>query len=101
MNHAFLCLWLRCSRWVGNVIPYEFDTTIVANADYQRYIYTAMKEWQSTTCLRFEPFSHDLALSLGHEQRLKFVTSEQGCWSYVGRINEKQSLNLVSISVYF
>lgn len=84
-------------RWVGNIVPYEFDDTISGNQDYQRLIYTAMKEWQAVTCLRFQPYSDQQATSLGHKQKLSFVTNENGCWSYVGRIDEKWSKNVVSL----
>ena len=77
------------------MIPYEFDSVIQANVDYQRLIYAAMKEWQSATCLRFQPFSKSLGDSLGHQQRLQFVTDQRGCWSYVGRVDENWSLNVV------
>jgi len=70
--------------WPQGVLPYSFMSNTFSSND-KTQIYAAMKEWQSKTCLRFEPYSESLGGRLGHQNRLMFRDGG-GCSSYVGVI---------------
>jgi len=79
---------IRKNYWPKATVPYEFGSVIGANPKYQDKIYRAMREWQLKTCVKFEPYSRALASQLGHNHRIRVVTSSnegpRGCWSQVG-----------------
>jgi len=71
-------------RWPQNIIPYQFDSSVLNHPERRRLIEQAMHEWQAVTCLRFEPFSLILARQLGHRQRMFFQTHKEGCFADIG-----------------
>ena len=58
--------------------------SIKENTSNSGHIYAAMKEWEEKTCIKFEPFDSSIVRRLGHNQRIRFITHKEGCWSYVG-----------------
>jgi len=68
-------------RWTNNVIPFKFSS------DYDgvdvSMVYTSMKEWMQKTCIKFEPYSAELAQQLGHNNFIEFH-NHNGCYSMVG-----------------
>jgi len=74
---------IKRTYWTNGIIPYSFQTR---QFDDKTQIYAAMKEWQSKTCLRFEPYSDSLRRRLGHKNQI-FFRNGGGCSSYVGMIN--------------
>jgi len=70
--------------WPHNTVPYEFDDEIKGSSRQKGKIISAMKEWEEKTCVKFEPYSDQLASQLGHKQRIRLVTDQEGCWSYLG-----------------
>ena len=72
--------------WPHSTVPYKFDDEIKGNSGYKGNILTAMKEWEEKTCVKFEPYSDQLALQLGHKQRIRLVTDWGSCWSSLGMI---------------
>jgi len=73
------------SRWPQNIIPYQFDDSVFRNKVAEFLIQQAMKEWQSATCLRFEPYDKvGLADQVGHTQRMLFQTTKSGCHADLG-----------------
>lgn len=75
---------VKRTYWSQAILPYSFMANTFSDAD-KTQIYEAMKEWQSKTCLRFEPYSETLAARLRHKNRLMFRDGG-GCSSYVGMI---------------
>lgn len=82
-------------RWTDNIMPYkissDFDDVDVS------FIYSGMKEWMEKTCIRFEPYSEELARKLGHKNHLN-IHSGNGCWSMVGM--ERTGAQGLSLSIY-
>jgi len=72
----------RSKLWPFGTVPYEFDDVIMAR--YQDKIHSAMKKWEEKTCVKFKPYSHQLAKELRHNQRIRLVTNGKGCKSHVG-----------------
>ena len=56
----------------------------MASSQEKGQIYTAMREWMEKTCVKFEPYSSQLARRLGHNQRIRLQANLTGCWSKVG-----------------
>lgn len=75
------------SRWPNNVIPYVFHSSVSSND--RNLINQAINEYHAKTCLKFVPRSSE-------KDYISFESSSSGCWSSVGRIGGKQSLNLQS-----
>merc|ERR1719370_1349361 len=67
----------RSKLWPFGTVPYEFDDVIMAR--YQDKIHSAMKKWEEKTCVKFKPYSRQLAKKLGHNQRIRLVTNEKTC----------------------
>jgi len=70
--------------WPQSVLPYQFMNGVFSDRD-KTEIYKAMKDWQKKTCIRFEPYTEQLARRLGHKNRIIFQNGG-GCSSYVGVI---------------
>jgi hypothetical protein len=77
----------QSSRWPNGVVPYVISPNI-GSAD-QRMIESAIAEYHAKTCIRFVRRSSE-------QDFLSFESSNTGCWSSVGRIGKKQSINLQS-----
>lgn len=75
---------IKRTYWTKAIIPYAMKSHTFSDSD-KTQIYASMKEWQSKTCLRFEPYSGTLAQRLGHQNRILFQNGG-GCSSYVGMI---------------
>ncbi|CAH1728175.1 unnamed protein product [Chironomus riparius] len=75
------------SRWRNNIIPYVFHSSV--SSQDRSLINQAINEYHAKTCLKFVPRSSE-------KDYISFESSSSGCWSSVGRIGGKQSLNLQS-----
>jgi len=75
---------IKRTYWTKAVLPYAIMSHTFTDSD-KTQIYASMKEWQSKTCIRFEPYSETLAQRLGHKNRILFQNGG-GCSSYVGMI---------------
>merc|ERR1711990_90670 len=58
-------------RWPKAVIPYTIDGSF--RGSYRDVIYSAMKEWQEKTCIRFEPAGSAGTKNLGHRDSIRFI----------------------------
>jgi len=72
--------------WPYGTVPYEFQDEIKGNSHEKGQILAAMKEWEEKTCLKFEPYSDELASQLGHKNRIRLIGDKpaEGCSTYVG-----------------
>lgn len=77
----------KSTRWPNGVVPYVFASN-VGSSD-RKIIQRAIDEYHSKTCLRFVKRTNE-------KDYLSFESSNTGCWSSVGRVGKKQSLNLQS-----
>ncbi|CAH3104393.1 unnamed protein product, partial [Pocillopora meandrina] len=72
-------------KWPSGIVPY----TLADSADkwYKRgAIFSAMKEWQQKTCIKFVPRTNQ-------RDYIEFFV-DKGCYSYVGRTGGKQQISL-------
>lgn len=86
-NEARNGLVRESSRWKGGIIPYVFDYTV--SAEDRAVIMRAIDVYHKQTCLKFVPRNNE-------RDYISFESTRTGCWSSVGRIGGKQSLNLQS-----
>lgn len=75
------------SRWPNGVVPFQIAPNI-GTAD-RNMILRAMDEYHKNTCIKFVPYSNE-------NNYLYIESSSSGCWSSVGMIGKRQSLNLQS-----
>ncbi|XP_018396646.1 PREDICTED: astacin-like [Cyphomyrmex costatus] len=74
-------------RWPNGVIPYVIMGNF--NDTQLHLIYEAMKEYEKYTCIKLKPRTDE-------RDYVKFVSYNNGCWSYVGKIGGVQLINLQS-----
>lgn len=73
--------------WDDAVIPYEISPNI--SERLKKTIFTAMKQWESVTCLRFVPTEEE------HEYSVFFENEgDCGCCSYIGKNYWQQEITL-------
>lgn len=93
------------SRWPNGIVPYTFSGlgkilerflsyqhqkfSLLSGASDQAIIRRAIDEYHSKTCIRFVPRSNE-------RDFISFESSNTGCWSSVGKVGKKQSVNLQS-----
>lgn len=91
----------RSAQWPGGVVPYtihssaknKFLNAIGIKGPTERVIYSAMKEWEEKTCIRFVPRTTQ-------KDYVEFFAGE-GCWSYVGNLkNGKQQISIGSLCYF-
>lgn len=75
------------SRWPRGVIPYVFASNL--GSSDRRIIQLAFDEFHKYTCLRFVPRTTEV-------DYISYESSSTGCWSSVGRVGKKQTINLQS-----
>jgi Astacin (Peptidase family M12A) len=75
------------SKWPNGRVPYTFGPS-VSSADRQM-ILRAIGEYHAKTCIRFSPRTTEVDF-------IQFESSATGCWSSVGRVGKKQTVNLQS-----
>ena len=75
--------------WTGGVIPYVIHSCVDPQLSVK--IKTAMKQWESGTCLKFVERN-------GQEDYVEFTCSSKAalCSSYVGRVGGRQTIQLGS-----
>ncbi|XP_023223900.1 bone morphogenetic protein 1-like isoform X1 [Centruroides sculpturatus] len=77
------------SLWEDGIVPFEISPNI--SESLRRTIRTAIRKWESVTCLRFV-----LADETIHEYSVYFENEgECGCCSYVGKYGRKQEITLM------
>jgi hypothetical protein len=75
------------TRWPNGVVPYVFHRSM--SGSDQNIIERCMSEYHAKTCIKFVPRSSE-------KDYISFESSNTGCWSSVGRIGGKQTINLQS-----
>lgn len=87
----------RRAQWPGGVVPYVIHPSAknkILNAlgikgPTERAIFSAIKEWEEKTCIRFVPRA-------SHKDYVEFFAGD-GCWSYGGDLmNGKQQISIGS-----
>uniref|UniRef100_A0AAG5CP04 Metalloendopeptidase n=1 Tax=Anopheles atroparvus TaxID=41427 RepID=A0AAG5CP04_ANOAO len=75
----------NANRWPNGVVPF----VIAGNFDAKgmQLIEEAINQYHTKTCIRFKP-------RMGEKNYIAFESSNSGCWSSVGMIGGKQSVNL-------
>ncbi|XP_064646659.1 uncharacterized protein LOC135499675 isoform X2 [Lineus longissimus] len=72
-------------RWPNGIVPFVFDAYVSA---YEKdRINSALSVYGEKTCIKLTPRTNE-------GDYLSIKTSDDGCWSYVGRKGGKQDLNL-------
>ncbi|KOC64282.1 Astacin, partial [Habropoda laboriosa] len=74
-------------RWPGGIIPYYIKEDGFGKKDIE-VIKGALEDYNKNTCIRFRPYRS------GDKDYIYIKTSNTGCWSYVGRQNNGQVVNL-------
>ncbi|XP_063232309.1 zinc metalloproteinase nas-13-like isoform X2 [Bacillus rossius redtenbacheri] len=73
-------------RWFNRTVPYILDP--IFNATQRASILRGIEEFHRRTCIRLRP-------STPYDRDYVYVSGySTGCWSYVGRLNGGQMLNL-------
>lgn len=75
-------------RWPNKVIPFQINGKF--DAQSMDLIEKAINVYHQSTCLRFRPVSSN------DRDYISIENSATGCWSSVGRIGGKQTVNLQS-----
>jgi hypothetical protein len=75
------------SKWKDGVVPYVFHSSVPTSD--RNTIKRAMDMYHEKTCIKFVPRSNE-------RDYISIENDRSGCWSSVGRIGGKQSLNLQS-----
>lgn len=74
-------------RWPNGIVPYSIAPNF-GSAD-RNMVLRAMEEYHKQTCIKFVPRTNQ-------NDYLYIESSSSGCWSSVGMIGKRQSLNLQS-----
>ncbi|KAK3734664.1 hypothetical protein QZH41_010099 [Actinostola sp. cb2023] len=86
---------IKYRRWPNGVMPYVLDKSVKnpflnslgIKGPTERAIFSAMKEWEEKTCIRFVPRTNE-------KDYVEFFDGS-GCYSYVGRVGTgKQQISL-------
>ncbi|XP_054289680.1 zinc metalloproteinase nas-15-like [Macrosteles quadrilineatus] len=77
----------KAKLWPGAVVPYYIDTDDFDKED-RKIIRGAVKNIESETCIQFRPYKD------GDDAYVVVRGDRDGCWSYVGRKDGGQTLNL-------
>ena len=73
------------SRWPNGVVPYIISPSLGSSGT--NMILKAMEEYHTKTCIRFIPRTNE-------KDYISIESSSTGCWSSVGKVGKKQSVNL-------
>ncbi|XP_058056148.1 hatching enzyme 1.2-like [Anopheles bellator] len=73
------------TRWPNGVVPFVISGNFDAKG--MQLIEEAMKQFHAKTCIRFKP-------RMAEKDYISIESSSSGCWSSVGRIGGKQTVNL-------
>lgn len=73
------------SRWPKGVVPYVISNEFSSSS--RNKILAAMGEYHKSTCIRFVPRSNE-------KDYVYFGSTNTGCWSSVGKVGGKQTINL-------
>jgi len=73
------------SRWPNGVVPYVISPSLGSSGT--NMILKAMDEYHAKTCIRFVPRTSE-------KDYLSIESSSTGCWSSVGKVGKRQSVNL-------
>ncbi|KFB46306.1 AGAP004620-PB-like protein [Anopheles sinensis] len=73
------------TRWPGGVVPFVISGAF--NAQAMQLIEDAIGQYHAKTCIRFRP-------RMGERNYISFESDGSGCWSSVGMLGGKQTVNL-------
>lgn len=73
-------------RWPNAIVPYEIDCSLKNMPEALNAIASAMREWESKTCIKF--------VKRTSEKDYLWFFRQKGCWCNVGRIGGKTSLSV-------
>ncbi|XP_063698168.1 zinc metalloproteinase nas-4-like [Culicoides brevitarsis] len=73
-------------RWINHTVPYVIKENNF-NFEQINYIHKALRQLELVTCLKFVQWT-------GQQDYLEVAGDIAGCWTYVGRIGNKQTLHL-------
>jgi len=78
----------RFKLWPDALVPYEFRADF--DEEMERFVLAAMQEWQSKTCIKFQPYKSSAwrAAGVKHHQRVRFRSDRPGCSSVVGMMGQ-------------
>ncbi|XP_075719679.1 high choriolytic enzyme 1-like [Rhinoderma darwinii] len=79
------CMW---SKQKNGIVPVPIVISPDYTADEQSLIYSALKEFETMTCVQF--------VDRSSESDYLSIESVTGCWSYIGKISGKQTVSLSS-----
>ena len=71
------------------MVPYYFDESY--DSRDKSAVHAGMREIEMNSCLTFREINETDA---SVENKLKFVNTDTGCWSYVGMVRETQEIGL-------
>jgi len=69
------------TRWPKAIIPYKFESDF---REWEKNVYSAMKEWMEKTCVRFTPKGSSLHREAGHNHYLRINGDGHGCSTHLG-----------------
>jgi len=69
------------TRWPKAIVPYFFETEF---GEWEKKVYSAMKEWMEKTCIRFTPKGSSLHKEAGHPHNLRITGTGRGCSTHIG-----------------
>ncbi|XP_065570783.1 zinc metalloproteinase nas-7-like [Artemia franciscana] len=72
-------------RWTGATVPYVITGNF--SSEQLAVIEASFDEYHAKTCVKFIPRSNET-------DYIDIESEETGCWSYLGRIGNRQELNL-------
>ncbi len=107
MHHCMACMRLNTNifvqeveiqkirsdkMWPNGIIYYQLDDNLHQRT--KNAVLGVMKDYEAKTCLRFEEATTG--------PRLNITSKLQGCWSYIGKTNNVQTLSIsLSIAIVF
>ncbi|XP_022321438.2 uncharacterized protein LOC111123420 isoform X1 [Crassostrea virginica] len=77
--------WRAAWKWPKNIVPFNIDNNTIERERSFEVINKAAEIFNNRTCLKWLPYTPELAEKVGHNHYVEFRDSS-GCWSYVGYI---------------
>lgn len=71
-------------KWPKAIVPYTIDKSRIVQQRSYDIIKTAVEIFNARTCLKWLPYTPELAKELGHDHFIKFTDTNNGCFSYLG-----------------
>lgn len=71
-------------KWPKAIVPYTIDKSRIVQQRSYDIIKTAVEIFNACTCLKWLPYTPELAKKLEHDHFVKFTDTNSGCFSYLG-----------------